>query len=70
MLLDLLEAQVIALRASVDAMHAAIQAARGLDATPDAAPVCPHLETDNVGTFGAPEYQCKACGAQVDQPTA
>lgn len=64
MLLDVLEAQVIALRASVDAMHAAIQAARVEPPTPEATG-CPHLETENVGTFGAPEYQCKACGATV-----
>jgi hypothetical protein len=67
MLLDVLEAQIIALRASVDAMYAAIRAAR-MDAPAPAMtdPVaCPHLETENVGTFGLPEYQCKSCGAIV-----
>lgn len=65
MFLNLLEAQVIALRASVDAMYAAIQTAKGADAAPNDAPGCPHPETENVGTFGAPELQCKTCGATV-----
>jgi len=60
-----LEAQIIALRASVDAMYAAIRAVRS-EAPAMTDPVgCPHLETDNVGTFGLPEYQCKSCGAIV-----
>lgn len=65
MLLEVLEAQVIALRASVDAMYAAIRAARGAEQAPAAPSGCPHLETENVGTFGAPEHQCTACDAQV-----
>lgn len=67
MWLDLLEAQAIALRASVDAMHEAIRAARGeVPVTPqEVEPRCPHMDTENVGTFGAPEYRCKTCGAEV-----
>lgn len=66
MLLDLLESQVIALRASVDAMHAAIMAAKGeTPAAVDERQMCPHGETENVGTFGAPDIRCKACGEQV-----
>lgn len=64
--LDVLEAQVIALRAAVDAMYAAIQAAKGIVAMQDDGPAeCPHGETENIGTFGSPEIVCKACGATV-----
>jgi len=65
MLLDMLEAQVIALRAQVDAMYAAIREARGGEAAGAEPAGCPHLETENVGTFGAPELRCKACEALI-----
>ena len=66
--LDLLEAQVIALRASVDAMYAAIRSARGAEPVANQpAPGCPHTRTKNVGTFGAPEYECEDCGEPVEQ---
>jgi hypothetical protein len=65
MLLDVLEAQIIALRASVDAMYAAIRAARTDAPPPTDSAGCPHLEVENVGTFGLPEWQCKSCGATV-----
>ena len=55
-----LRAQVGGLQAQIDAMAATIEAA--MDQQQPAAPVeCAHLETENVGTFGAPERRCMTC---------
>lgn len=32
----------------------------------EAVAICPHLETVNHGTFGAPDVRCLRCGARVD----
>lgn len=51
-------AHLIAVRACVDAMI--------VEADPEMRETgCPHLETEDVGTFGAVEQQCKACGQIV-----
>ncbi len=63
---DLFKAQLVGIRATVGALQAQIVA---LEATlgqaqddPEPAPSgCQHTETENVGTFGAPQYQCQAC---------
>jgi hypothetical protein len=52
------------LQAQLDAMGAVLdEALRSQVALP--APTCPHLETENVGTFGSPELRCTACLAVV-----
>lgn len=70
-MIDVLRAQLLALRTQVDAMLAVMDAcAPILSAEPSsqADTGCPHLETENIGTFGAPAFKCLACGQMVEQP--
>jgi hypothetical protein len=66
-MIDVLRSQLLALRAQADAMLAVIDTVSGSPAPPEPAP-CPHLETENIGTFGAPEYRCTMCKASVPAP--
>lgn len=66
MSLDALMAQVVALRAQVEAMASTIEFMR--DHEPLPRPVgCSHSDVENVGTFGAPAYRCRTCGADMTQ---
>jgi hypothetical protein len=67
-MIDVLKAQLLALRAQVDAMLAVIDTVYVSPAPPEPAS-CLHPETENIGTFGAPEYRCMACRASVAAPT-
>lgn len=60
-----LRAQVGSLQAQIDALQAVAEAAMRLPVESPAPPACPHLETENVGTFGAPEFRCTLCKAVV-----
>jgi hypothetical protein len=57
-------AQLMALRAQVEAMIAVVddemrqEHAAGQQREP---PTCPHTETENVGTFGASVMRCTLC---------
>jgi hypothetical protein len=67
---DLLVAQLGVLRVQIGGLQAQVDAMAGvLDAmgepTPSEPPGCLHLETENVGTFGAPQHQCTVCRAMV-----
>jgi hypothetical protein len=46
-------------------MAAAINEAANQDG-PREPVTCAHQETENIGTFGAPAYQCTVCKAMVD----
>jgi hypothetical protein len=61
--LVVLRTQVGVLQAQVDAMAAALDAMG--EPTPSA-PTCLHLDTENIGTFGAPQHQCTVCHALVE----
>lgn len=60
--LGVLRAQIGGLQAQVDAMGQILEAN---DPAPVSPASCAHLETENVGTFGAPAEKCVACGAFV-----
>jgi hypothetical protein len=62
-MIDVLKAQLLALRAQADAMLAVIDSVASQDP-----PACPHLDVENTGTFGAPEYRCTMCKASVPVP--
>lgn len=66
-MLDVLRSQLLALRAQVDATLAVIDGVQPVEAVNET-PICPHSETVNVGTFGAPEYKCMTCQATVAAP--
>lgn len=63
MTLDALMAQVVSMRAQVEAMAATIDALR--DHAPIQEPIgCRHPDLEQVGTFGAPAWRCRGCGAE------
>ena len=66
-MIDVLKAQLLAVRAQVDAMLAVIDTVSVSPVPPEPA-ACPHPETENIGTFGAPEYRCTMCKASVSAP--
>jgi len=55
-------ARLVSMRALIDSMLASAEA------IPIDPPACPHLETENIGTFGVPEYRCTMCKASVPAP--
>lgn len=61
-----IRAQIIALQVQVDALEATV----GMMQAPEPSePVgCSHPTTENIGTFGAPQYRCTVCGAIVAEP--
>jgi hypothetical protein len=69
--LAVLAAQLEAMAAQVDAMRAMVAQAQMAEGTYGNHPSymqpnqCPHLEIEEVGTFGASQQKCKACGATV-----
>ena len=65
--LGAMRAQIGGLQAQVDAL-AGVMELLEWPATPEpvAPPVCAHLETENVGTFGAPQQRCTVCHAMVE----
>lgn len=69
-MIDVLRAQLLALKSQIDAMLVVMDACDSSQgASPElAVPSCPHLETENIGTFGAPAFKCLACGRMVEQP--
>ena len=70
-MIELLRAQLLALRAQIDAMLAVLDTVDGPTPSPDLSngSQCQHLETENVGTFGAPEFRCTMCKATVPRPS-
>lgn len=69
---ELLQAQLVGLRATVGALQAQIVALETTVAQePEMMPVAPtgclHQDVENVGTFGAPEWQCQQCKRIVPQ---
>lgn len=71
-MIELLRAQLLALKAQADAMLATLDACEGTTTAPAQATEqqCPHTETENIGTFGAPQFKCLACGQTVQPATA
>jgi hypothetical protein len=59
-----LRAQIGGMQATIDAMAAVIDEAARQVPEPEQPP-CSHPETENIGTFGAPELQCTTCQAIV-----
>ena len=70
-MIELLRAQLLALRAQIDAMLAVLDTVDGPTPSHDLSngSPCQHLETENVGTFGASEYRCTMCKAIVPRPS-
>lgn len=66
--LDLLALQVAALKSQIGSMQVQLlameQAIENMQVNA-AASGCPHEETEDRGTFGAPDIRCVACDAQV-----
>jgi hypothetical protein len=66
----MLALQVAALKSQIGSMQAQVltieQAIDALQIN-DAAGECPHTETENRGTFGAPDIRCVACGVAVTE---
>lgn len=58
-----LRAQIGALQAQVESLLETVEVLG--DEAPVATPSCPHTETENLGTFGAPDERCKLCGVSV-----
>jgi hypothetical protein len=63
---DVLMAQLTSMRAQVDALIATVEMWRLLQGGEPNKATCPHFETENLGTFGAPDVRCKACGEPVN----
>ncbi len=55
-----MRAQIGSLQAQLVSQEHAIEAAFG-EPEPQAPQTCQHIETEAVGTFGAPETRCVAC---------
>lgn len=66
-MIEVLRSQLLALRGQVDATLAVIDSC-GVTVPDEGPPTCPHTDTENVGTFGDPTYQCQACQAIVPEP--
>jgi hypothetical protein len=66
-MIDVLRSQLLALRTQIDAALAVIDTVSP-SPPPESVGQCPHLEVENVGTFGAPEYRCTLCKASVPVP--
>ena len=67
---ELAKAQLVGIRATIGALQAQVVSLETLlgqepDDRPAEARGCPHTETENVGTFGAPAYKCLACHETV-----
>ena len=62
-MIEILRGQIQAIRAQLDAMD------RMLDGFSQQAPACAHPEEDweNLGTFGQPDFRCKACRAVITE---
>lgn len=69
-MIELLRAQLLALRAQIDAMLAVLDTVTAPTAPAVEPMSCPHTETENIGTFGAPQFKCLACGRTVQQAPA
>lgn len=77
-MIDVLKAQLLALRAQIDAMLSVIESVHmpteqapmpnGADTSSPADTGCPHPETVNMGTFQAPDFRCATCKASVPAP--
>jgi ribosomal protein L37AE/L43A len=64
-------AQVVALRAAVGAVQAQVDVlADALERLQAEPPSCTHRRKDNVGTIGAPVWECLDCGARWDEVAA
>lgn len=61
-MIDVLRAQLLSVRAQIDATLAVID---GLTVQAPEPPVCPH-EPKNFGTFGAPDWRCEICKQPVE----
>ena len=69
-MIDVLRSQLLALKSQIDAMVAVIDSLQPSlpSSAEEPSGTCPHLETENIGTFGAPAFKCLACGRMVEQP--
>lgn len=70
-MVDVLRAQLLALKSQIDAMLAVMDACVPISSAEPSSQAdtgCQHLETENIGTFGAPAFKCLACGQMVGQP--
>lgn len=66
-MIDVLRAQLLSARAQIDATLAVLDSVTEFT-SPSGPPPCSHPETENIGTFGAPEYRCTMCKASVPAP--
>jgi hypothetical protein len=64
-MIDVLRAQLLSAKAQIEATLAVLDSIHVEEPLPA---TCLHPETENVGTFGAPQIKCTTCGAIVPSP--